>query len=105
MVRSHLTYCSQVWRSHLIKDIEILEKVQRRATKWILNNYTSDYKSRLISLHMLPLMMTLEVYDISFFLKSLSSPLEAFNILDYVSFQSLPVRSSSHLHLKYKFTI
>ena len=30
--------------------------------------YISDYKSRLQSLHLLPLMMTLELYDISFFL-------------------------------------
>ena len=46
---------------------------------------------------MLPLMMTFEVYDISFFLKSLSSPSVAFDILNYVSFNSaVGTRSSGN---------
>ena len=44
-VRSQLTYCSQLWRPHLIKHIQILERVQRRATNYILNDYVSTYKS------------------------------------------------------------
>ena len=45
LIRSQLTYCSPVWRPHLIEDIKILEKVQRRATKWILQDYSSDLQS------------------------------------------------------------
>ena len=48
LVRSHLVYCSPLWRPHLIKDIEIFERVQRRATKFILNNYHLDYISQLL---------------------------------------------------------
>ena len=84
LIHSQLTYCCQVWRPHLLKDIQVLERVQRRATKWILNDFSTDYKSRLISLH-LPLMMSFEIHDISFILKSLASPTEAFNILNFVS--------------------
>uniref|UniRef100_A0A1X7T752 Endonuclease/exonuclease/phosphatase domain-containing protein n=1 Tax=Amphimedon queenslandica TaxID=400682 RepID=A0A1X7T752_AMPQE len=51
-----LTYCSPIWRPNLVKDITILERVQKRATKYTLNDYSSDYKSRLISLQILPLM-------------------------------------------------
>ena len=53
MVRSQLTYCSPLWRPHLIKHITQLEKIQRRATKFILNDYSSDYKSRLFRTHIL----------------------------------------------------
>ena len=48
LVRSQLFYCTQVWRPHLMKDILNIERVQRRGTKYILNDYTSSYKTRLI---------------------------------------------------------
>ena len=38
LVRPHLTYCSQIWRPYLIKDILSFERIQNRATKFILNN-------------------------------------------------------------------
>jgi len=33
-------YCSTVWDSHLRKDINELEKVQRRAARWAMSNYS-----------------------------------------------------------------
>ena len=38
LIRSQLTYCSQIWRPFLRKDILFIEKIQRRATKYILND-------------------------------------------------------------------
>ena len=38
LILPHPTYCSPVWRPSLIKDIVLLEKIQRRATKYILNH-------------------------------------------------------------------
>ena len=81
LVRSHLTYCSPLWRPHLIKDIQLnFEKVQRRVTKFILNDYHLDYKSRLLRCKILPLMYFFELNDISFLVKSLKYPTPAFNI-------------------------
>ena len=101
LVRSHLSYCSVLWRPHLLKDVEKLEKIQRRATKYILNDYASDYKSRLISLNLLPLSMVLELNDIVFFLRSLQSPSDSFDILQFVSFSNTCTRSSSGFKLKH----
>ena len=104
LVRSHMLYCSVVWRPYMRKHTILLERVQRRATKFILNDYHSDYKTRLISLGLLPLSMVLELNDIIFFLKSLQSPSASFNILDYVSFSTSSTRSASMLKLMHSFS-
>ena len=52
LVRSQMMYSSQLWRPFLLKDIKILEQVQRRATRFILNNYIISYKCRLIQLNL-----------------------------------------------------
>ena len=53
MVIPILTYCAPVWRPSLIKDITSLEKLQRRATKYIMFDFQLDYKSRLAVLKFL----------------------------------------------------
>ena len=99
LVRSQLINGSQVWRPHLLKDIDALdclEAVQRRSTKFILNDYTFDYKSRLLSLQLLPLMMLYELNDILCFVKSLKKPNIFFNIHNYFTFSFNCTRSASH---------
>ena len=92
---SNLLFGSQVWRPSLLKDIKALENIQRRATKFILNDYSSSYRTRLISLHLLPLMMTLEFNDISFFIKCLKQPCKSFDIMSFISFNKNITRSGS----------
>ena len=81
-----LSYCSPVWQPHLLTDINNLERIQHHATKYILNNYTNDYKSRLINLNILPLMYTYEIADILFLIKSIKNPSSCFNINNYITF-------------------
>ena len=85
----------------VIKDIKFLENVQPRATKYILSVFSSDYRSKLISLNMLPLMMQFELNDIIFFIKCLKYPSDSFNILDYVSFCSGTSRSATRQKLMF----
>ena len=69
--------------------------MQRRATKYILNDYVSSYKSWLTTLHLLPLMYLYELNDIMFLIKSLKSPSSSFNIYNFVSFTLSSTRSSA----------
>ena len=47
LVRPHIEYCIQAWRPHLVKDIAVLEKVQRRATRMIIECKGKTYEERL----------------------------------------------------------
>jgi ribonuclease P/MRP protein subunit RPP40 len=49
LFRPHLEYAVQVWNPYLAKDIELIEKVQRRAIKIPTNMkaHREDYEGRL----------------------------------------------------------
>jgi len=74
VVRSCLLHCSPVWKPYLVQDIILLERVQYHSSKFILNDYSSDYKTRLTKLNLLPLMHIYEFTDILFYIKSLKTP-------------------------------
>ena len=103
LVKSHVSYCCQLWRPFLIKDFQSIEKIQRRATKYILNDSSSDYKSRLLSLNMLPLMYWLDLQDLVFLVKCLKDPHNTMNIYRYVNFVSTnKTRASTTNKLQHK---
>ena len=94
LVRSQLLYCSILWKPHFIKYIQKFERVQRRATKYILNDFTSDYKSHLIHTQLLPLTYILDLNNIMFFIKSLKNCHDGFNITNYIKFVTGNTRSA-----------
>ena len=47
LVRPHLEYAIQAWRPYLLKDIEVLEKVQKRALNMIPELNNMDYLGKL----------------------------------------------------------
>lgn len=101
LVLPHLLYCSQVWRPHLIKDIVMLERIQRRATKFILNYNGVSYKESLISLSLLPLMYQFELNDILLYVSYLKTrDLCHLPFMDKLSRNSnVATRSATHAKL------
>ena len=49
--RPHLEYCIQVWSPYLVKDIQCLESVQKRATKLVTSIKKLPYTDRLRKLN------------------------------------------------------
>ena len=67
-----------VWSPHTKRNINNLEQVQLRSTRFILGRDYSEYE-RLSTLNLLPLKYRREISDLVFFVK--------LNIFDYVSFR------------------
>ena len=102
LVCSPLSYCSQIWKPVLIKDIVSLERIQRKVKKFILHGHSLDYKDRLLSLGLLPLMHWLEIQDLLFLVRCFRDPTDNFDITSYVSFSTASTRSCDSHNLHHK---
>ena len=76
IVRPHLEYCIQAWNPHLRKGVDMLEKIQRRATKLIpeLRDLTCEERLKECG------MTTLETRRLR------GDQIEVFNILNFSPF-------------------
>ena len=55
LVRPHLEYCIPVWNPYLVKDVKLIEGVQRRATEMIQESQHWKYDDRLNYLRLMRL--------------------------------------------------
>ena len=88
LVRPILEYASNIWSPYTVKHRHLIENVQRRATKFILNYPRHDItkKNRLESLDMLPLEFRRVISDLILLFK-------------YIELVNLMLTSVNFLHL------
>jgi hypothetical protein len=103
LIRSDLEYGSSVWSGTSKHNIEVLERVQRRATKFILGYPNLDYRDRLSELSLLPLTYRREISDLNCFFRCKLGQYDLF-LNNYVQFyssnQSRRITRLSSDHLK-----
>ena len=89
LVKSQVCYATEVWSPSQSTYKTNLERIQRRATQWILQVKIGEvsYKDRLLALNLLPLSYDREIKDLTFFFKAIYGYYDL-NIFDYVSFVS-----------------
>ena len=91
MIRSIIEYGSSVWSPKSKAHLKEVERIQRKMTNYILCNprYDSpnhiDYKTRLISLNLLPTAFRREIIDITLLLKSIHNKTNL-DLHDYIHF-------------------
>ncbi len=70
-VRPRLEYATQVWSSHYLKDIDLIEGVQRRFTKRLPGMNELSYPQRLLALNMQSLELRRLIFDMVYTYKIL----------------------------------
>ena len=84
-MKSQLCYATEIrWPSQYTNKVK-LERVQRRATRWILQTRDLSYKDRLKMLNLLPLSYDREMQDLTYFFKLLNGFYDL-DISNFVSF-------------------
>ena len=106
-VRSQPGYASEVWAPQsCIRDLKLLEDVQRRATRYILGchrdpNSRPSYKSRLVSLNLQPICYWLECRDLLFLYTGVNGLLN-FSLSNFIRFSTGRTRgAASSLNLRH----
>ena len=86
LVKSQMCYATEIWSPSQSTFKINLERIQRRATRWILRVKIGDasYKDRLLALNLLPLCYDREIKDLTFFFKAMYGHYDL-NVFDYVS--------------------
>ncbi len=105
LVRTQLCYGSQIWAPQTITAIQQAERLQRRATKFVLDlpfRCNTTYEERLLQLDLIPLSYWHEYLDMIFFFKLIHGIITIDNnLLPSPTNNSRVTRSSSPTHLSF----
>ena len=89
LVRSSLEYASAVWDPHIQQDIDKLERVQRRAARFISKDFRSKQKgcvTKMLQTHNLPtLQQRIQDIRLTMFFKIANGTLPGLPPADYVT--------------------
>jgi hypothetical protein len=94
LVRPKLEYCVQAWRPFLRKNIDSLERVQKRATKMVSECRGKNYESRLRSLNLI----SIEKRQTRGDLIQVFKLIKGFDNVDYSNFFQLTSNSRTRGH-------
>ena len=96
LVRSGMEYASTVWDPHLSKDKDSMERVQRRAARWITSSYdqTTSVTALLQQLQLEPLEERRRVNRIAFLYKILNEQVAVPPVKLDIIMNNRPVRGS-----------
>ena len=86
LVRSQLEYCTVVWSPYTARNVDKLERIQRRATKFILKTDV-EYDTRIERLNLLSLKDRRFLLDVLFFYKALNGYINL-DVSSYIQFYS-----------------
>ena len=92
-----LTFATIALKFGGLKDIE---RIQHRATKYILNDYSSDYRTRSPCY---PSAYWFEIQDITFLIKCLKDPSDNMDVFSQVQFAHSSTKASTNKRLIHKF--
>ena len=104
LVRPHLGYATQPWAPQSIELIRHLERMQRRATKYILHlpfSTTMSYSTRLQTLNLLPVCYWHEFLDMVLFYKIINDLISVHPTIRPTIRSSRPTRSSTSKNPKF----
>ena len=85
LVRSQVEYGSVVWSSYTARNIDKLERIQRRGTKFALGKRNFTYDERLKCLNLLSLEKRRSLFDVTFLYQALNGYLNV-DVSPFVNF-------------------
>ena len=102
LVRPLLEYCSNIWSPVNKKYLNLLESIQRKASKYILNDFDLNYKARLIELDLLPLCYRRDILDIVLIFNAINDLSDLYYVDFIKSVDNENIRLvNNHFNLKY----